>query len=387
MDCVLPSHAIRTFCSSIGTLSKIGKDLYLEFDPIEGLILHTLNDSKSAYACFRFRTTFFERCTAPPGTLSQQIQRQRKRQLNNLPSQNSGNNEDDGKYICRVPLRSLAAVVRPRKGVVSLRIRSEVSGQSEVGQSDRTSSLRSYLSFEFQLQPADTIVTVTHRVQIANETSCERADVLKDSSSELIASPSVWLRLLEPVVQRTNEVKLIIRNRSGEAGTASSVSATTFHHSTDTHQGIQQGKNSATSTNAILLANSTSMIKTETAVGCDELEEFDFVSNREHEEGMPDDVNDQIVLVFCLKEAKAMLQFCAATQNVTAGNSHASFFDQPEQAVSISFHWGGKPLVLETVAIPTNGNGDSSASPFSSMLVLATLDHSILTSERSISAS
>jgi hypothetical protein len=51
-------------------LSRIGKDLYVAFDAIEEVSLRSLNDAKSAYAYFRFEPAFFERCTAPPPTVT-----------------------------------------------------------------------------------------------------------------------------------------------------------------------------------------------------------------------------------------------------------------------------------------------------------------------------
>ena len=66
MDVVIPGHSIRTFSSSVATLSKIGNYLYIEFDPLLGLTLRTLNDAKSAFAEFHFEVGFFERCTSPP---------------------------------------------------------------------------------------------------------------------------------------------------------------------------------------------------------------------------------------------------------------------------------------------------------------------------------
>ena len=57
---------------------------------------------------------------------------------------------------------------------------------------------------------------------------------------------------------------------------------------------------------------------------------------------------------------KAMLQFCAQTNSST--------FDDDE-GVILSFHWGGRPIVIET-------DGDY----FSGELVLATLHHGIIAS-------
>ena len=49
MDCIVPSRSIRTVCAAISALSKIGKDLYVKFDRVNGLILRTLDDAKVSF--------------------------------------------------------------------------------------------------------------------------------------------------------------------------------------------------------------------------------------------------------------------------------------------------------------------------------------------------
>jgi hypothetical protein len=316
MDCVIPGHSVRLFCASIGCLSRVGKDLYVEFDAIDGLAFRTLNDAKSAYACFRYVPSFFERCTSPPPA--------RKR---SEPSQ------EMMRFSCRVPLRSLVAVVRPRKAVVALRIRSEIS------------SSVLYLSFEFQIRNQDALLTVVHRMKVA-EANGLSAVAPTDGSSEIVASPRVLLRLLEPL-RNTVEAALIIRSDM------QAVSASSFHH-TDT------ATDDADSNNAILKAASAAILKTETAIGCNEFEEFDFREDREivpDDDTMPENVNREVILVFSVKEARALLLFCSQAH-----------LDQDLRA-SLFFQWGGKPMVFRT-----------STETFSAQLVLSTLDFKLLTS-------
>ncbi|GAX15103.1 cell cycle checkpoint control protein RAD9A [Fistulifera solaris] len=317
MDCVIPGHSVRPFCSSIGCLSRIGKDLYLEFDVIEGLSLRTINDGKSAFACFRFESSFFERCTAPP--LSSRVKKRRRES-----SQESESDED--RFSCRASLRALAAVVKPRKGVAGLRIKSEIISDAL------------FLSFEFQIQHQDAVMTVVHRMKAADATGVTPV-APTDDASEMRGSPKVLLRLLEPL-KNTNQAALVIRND------AQCVSASSFHHTDAT-----------SSQNAVLQATHASILKTETAVGCDEFYEFDFHQNRsrEDDENMPEDVNSEVILVFSIKEAKSMLQYCS--------QSHLDH----ELDATLFFHWGGRPLVLDA-------KGDS----LSARLVLATLDHELL---------
>jgi hypothetical protein len=332
MDCVIPGHSVRPFCASISCLSRIGKDLYLEFDAIDGLALRTLNDAKSAYACFRFEPTFFERCTAPP----LQSSSWRKRHHSTEEEETSPSQE---RFSCRVALRALAAVVRPRKSVVALRVRSE------------TSSAALFLSFEFTLQNQDALISVVHRIKAADANAMHPV-APTDDASEIRGSPKILLQLLDPL-KNTPEAALVVGSGS------KTVSASSFHHTDTTTQQQQQGNTN--NNNAILHAANASLLKTETAIGCDEFEEFDFHQNRNLRDDMvPEDVNQEVILVFPIKEAKSMLQFCSQAH-----------LDQ-ELCVSLFFHWGGKPLVFE-----------STTDSFSARLVLATLDYKLLAPLRS----
>jgi hypothetical protein len=159
----------------------MGKDLYVEFDPLEGLTLRALNDAKSAFASFHFEPSFFERCSAPPT---------RKREEEE---------EDDNRYSCRVPLRAMAAIVRPRRHVLSLRLRNEESSQQH------------YLSFEFQLQKSG-LLTVVHRMGVAEDAQRVAATASREGGSEIITSPAILLKMLEPLHKRSPEVALIVND-------------------------------------------------------------------------------------------------------------------------------------------------------------------------------
>lgn len=215
--------------------------------------------------------------------------------------------------------------------MVSLRIRSE------------TSSATLYLSFEFHVKYEDSLLGVVHRMKASDAVGVS-AIVSKNDASEVLTSPKVLLRLLEPL-KKTNEAALFFRQGS------ETISAMSFHHSDS------EANAASSSNNAVLQAVSASSLKTETAIGCDEFAEYEFRDDRnlaDHDDA-PESVNKEVFLVFPIKEAKAMLNFC----------SHAHS-DQELQA-SLSFHWGGKPMLLET-----------STEAFSAELVLATLDHHLL---------
>jgi hypothetical protein len=341
---VIAGHAVRAFCNAIGSLSRIGKDLYLEFDAIDGLALRTLNDAKSAYACFRFEPVFFERCTSPPLSMLPRstISSSRKRRQTIASADDSQGltptQDSEARFSCRIAIRALAPIIRQRKNVVSLRVRSEIS------------EAVLFLSFEFHVQSQDTVLTVVHRMKAADANGVTPVASTEDSS-EIRGSPKTLLRLLDPL-KTTVEAALVIRSD------AQTVSASSFHHSdTMAHQ-------ARASNNVFLQTVGASLLKTETAIGCGEFEEFDFHQNRSvsNDEDIPEDVNAEVILVFPIKEAKSVLQFCS--------HSHLN----EDLSVTLHFHWGGKPLILE-----------STADTFSVRLVLATLDYKLLAPLRSIS--
>ena len=153
MDVIIPAHNLRILSSSLTTLAKIGKQLYIEFDPLTGLTLRTLNDGKSCFGEFAFDVGFFERCTSPPGsnlkkrvkvnvkssggnnntrsnTTTSGTARRRKRNQREMSTSASashrtqeteGDDHDqdledvDEKYLCRVPIRTVAAILHLAK--------------------------------------------------------------------------------------------------------------------------------------------------------------------------------------------------------------------------------------------------------------------------------
>lgn len=68
-----------------------------------------------------------------------------------------------------------------------------------------------------------------------------------------------------------------------------------FHHN-----------DTATSTNSVLQASSASLLKTETSIGVDEFEEFDFRGNRATDDDSEPTGNmeEEVTLVFGIKESK-----------------------------------------------------------------------------------
>jgi hypothetical protein len=327
MDCVIPYHAVRLFCSSVIACSKIGKDLYLDFDPIDGLTLHTLNDAKSAYVCFQYQSSFFERCTAPPLKLLENRSRKRDRSQHQLSEESN----DDTHFTCRLSIKALAAAVRQRKNVQSLRIYIE----------EESSSLR--LAFEYRLSPGgnpedawSTSLRVVHRVPLADfPVVIVSAVAARAEASEMVAQPKMFLRLLDPL-QRHSETALVIHSPTKNP----QMFATSFQQTEHTGNA-----------NALM----GSHLQTETRLSYDDLEEMEFVDDRpsDGDAEAPEDVNDVVVLVFSRREAKAVLQWSSSATEI--------------EPLHVFFHWGGRPLLLE-----------QRTETWKVELVLATLDHTIL---------
>lgn len=193
------------------------------------------------------------------------------------------------------------------------------------------------LAFEFRLQRPEGIVTkVIHKVGVAAAQSVAAVTAM-DKASELVVQPNVVLTMLEPL-RRATEMALLINE------THRLISSVSFAHD-------DMGENLAVTKQASL--------KTETSIGYDDLVEMNYVSVPDYEDDdaipPPTDLQEQVVLVFTLKEFKAMLQFCAQSQ-----------IDQ-ELPIMLRFFWGGKPIVVE-----------AKSQGFSAELVMATLDHKLL---------
>lgn len=313
MDCTIPSHNVKVFSGWVVTLGKIGSsDLYLEFDPLQGLTLRTLNDAKSAYAKVTLDPAFFEVCTEPPSS------------------------HDGNKYMCRLSIRTLYSVLKPsRKGLQSLRIRSSNNDGNQ-------------LSLEFRLVGN---YSIYHRLAVQScDHSIPAAVVEKKGCSEILIAPKLLQSMVEPL-KRSHQVALHISHQV--------ISATSFH----THI-----SSSSSTTNAT--PGSNFHFKSETTLSCEELQDFYYKDDRtaldnytendddneEHDNDMPPNVNEDVTLVFGLKELQSMLQFC----NKGGRQDNSS-------TVILYFYWGGKPLIVET-------EGDA----YAAELVLATLDYKLL---------
>ena len=421
MDVIIPSHNLKILSSAVSTLGKIGKVLYIEFDPFDGLTLRALNDAKSSFCCFHFDVGFFERCTTSSAattsttnnissrsvaarnanlasrtrnnlthggvgnsnSASSRRRRKRGRASANTPMTSTRNKEtkndednefltnNDDKYVSKVPIKTIAAVLRSRKGVSSLRIQSTTSipapttttndNGDDIQQENEVLGAQMQLSFEYSIQ-TNGIMRVVHKINVSTAEGII-AIANKDNCSEIVTLPKILLTMLDQV-KSTTEVALTVHNDECKKVVTSS-----FHYGDTT--------NSNNNGNMVLNASNAAILKTETSIDCHEFEEFHFMddfavqsvlekeqeaNNHRNETTFtppPTNVSDQVTLVFSIKEAKAMLQFCVSSQS--------SYLDGEDPRVIVNFYWGGRPLIIET-------EGES----FHGELILATVDHVLL---------
>jgi hypothetical protein len=321
MDCIVPGHSVRPFCAAISCLTRVGKEVYFEFDPIDGLTLRALNDSKSAFCAFQFDPSYFLRCTLACFTGDRPSKRRKKKKK--ARTQDDSEDDDDDRWCVRISIKALAAILRPRKNVASLQV---------VTTGD-------FLSFEFSMQrPNGLVVQVIHQVGVATANSVAAVSNTT-GSSELVVQPTVVMPMLEPL-RRAAEIALLVNETHKHVSSA-----------TVAHDDFSKEATSSLATQASL--------KTETSIRYDELVSLDYASHPDVDDDdpqpPPDDLQEQVVLVFSMKEFKALLHYCA--------HAHVDI----ELDVTISFFWGGKPLVVKA-----RGEG------FTTELVLATLDHKLL---------
>jgi Rad9 len=364
MDCIIPGVSIRPFCAAISCLSRIGKELYIDFDPLDGLSLRALNDSKSVFGSFHYEPAFFTRCNSAMRTLvkkSSSSKKNRKRRRGttrghraNANDDNDNDNDDgsdsdddndaynasdnDERWTVKIAMKALAPIVRSRKDVLHLQL----------------STVRDHLAFEFHIQKFDgSVVRIVHKVGYAPANGVA-AVASMDGSSELVIQPHVLATMLEPL-KRSIEIAILVNDKHRL------VSSVTFSHDDLPEQHA---------TAVLTRQQQQASVKTEVSVGYDDLVEVHYVGlagrtdDDDDEETTvsqsqvvqaPADLKEQVVLVFTLKEFKSFLQFCAQ-----------AVVDQ-ELQLSIQFHWGGRPMVLKTVG--ENFHGE---------LFMATLDHNLL---------
>mmetsp|Transcript_14267 Transcript_14267/g.21971 ORF Transcript_14267/g.21971 Transcript_14267/m.21971 type:complete len:146 (+) Transcript_14267:187-624(+) len=124
-----------------------------------------------------------------------------------------------------------------------------------------------------------------------------------------------------------------------------------FHHS-----------DAASSSCDTALLGASAVLKTETSMNCDDFDDFIWRSDRDvdvdvddEDEAIPSCVNNEVILVFGIKEVKAFLSFC----QYAGGNE--------DNRMGCCFEWGGRPIIFH-----------SEFDTLSVELIMATLDHRLL---------
>ena len=233
MDCVIPAHNIKVFSNAITSLCRVGKELLIEFAPREGLTLRSLNDGKSAFASYKFEPSFFERCSGKiSNTNSRSKHKNRSRDIGRECRE--GNEEDEERYMCRILLKTVAAVLKPRRGVDSLRLRSSSEHKDEnnnvdISQENYSSTsctmkngsqraamkfvdgqgVAMQLIFEFRCEPGG--LRISHRVGVSELESSVSAVAPRDNCSEIVAAPKALMKMIDPL-KRTMEVALNVNS-------------------------------------------------------------------------------------------------------------------------------------------------------------------------------
>jgi len=319
MDCVIPAHNVKIFMNAVSSLCKVGKELLLEFNPKSGLTLRTLNDAKSAFSSYKFVPSFFERCSSGASVngngnavgVIDGNRRRRRRRMNDNDNDNDDDDDDDDKYLCRVLLKTVASVLKPRRGVDTLRLRS-VEDRSSGSRNDNDDDVRGSgdqqessimrLVFEFRCEPGG--LRISHRIGVAELENSISAVAPREQCSEIVTAPKVLMSLLGPL-KRTVEVALTaVYNDKRKI-----VKLASFHHT-----------DAASSSVDIALLGANAMLKTETSMACEDFDEFLWKSNRivprqgdvsdddesddQESPDIPRSVNEEVILVFGIREVR-----------------------------------------------------------------------------------
>lgn len=343
MDCTVEGHNVRTFCLIFSCLGRIARDVYIEFTDYNGMFIKTVNDSKSAFASFHFPPRFFGRCIAVPLITSKPMS------LNYEPGLSTHENDA---FACRMPVRALNAILRPRKGTRSLRIRSHGNVVDDRHHSQEQNVLGLKLTFEFLVEhgsSSNACMRIHHSLAVAESYSIVAASPSKLHCSEIVTSSQVLFTLLE-ALRKSLEVTWTLRNANLDNDDEVPHVAVSSFNRADCVVG-----STYPSTNREISSIPNSF-KTEAIMECSEFEGFVWRGGDEIDvlDDHPANQRHEVCLVFGLKEVKALLQFCSHVDSST------------DMRVSMSFVRGGKPLIFET-----KGNA------FAATLTIATLDRTL----------
>ena len=327
MDCIVPGNSVRTITAALCCISRVGKEVAIEFDPIDGLTMRALSDSKAAFVSFHFSPSFFEdcsyRCSAKRGEGSSKRPRTQLRSSQQSQSMSQSESDDHGRphWSGCLAVRALGGVVNQRKGVTSLQL----------------ASTDDAVVFRFHIRiQHDASFQVSYKIPVSGTKS---STVLTSTrrASEITVHPTVALKMIEPL-QKTAEMALLVNDNRRY------VSSLTFGGTHDRRRTVAEVEATA--------------LKTQVTIAYDELIEVHYQPQQDSDtnaNSQPVDINQRAILVFGMKEFKAMVTFCVQA------------LEHEELPITLQFHWGGKPVLLSTTS-----------SGFETTMTVATLDHTLI---------
>ncbi|CAM9637359.1 unnamed protein product [Ascophyllum nodosum] len=301
MEVSIPQKNLKVFACAVQCLMKIGKELFIE-TTADQLVLRTLNDAKSAFSAFYFNNSggFFETFRCSDSRPSQGATGEQA----GLDSQDSAAGGDGGSVSCKVLVRAVHNILRTLKKVVRLVI--YVEGEDD-------SHIEPHLVFQMYCEFGYRKV---HRFSLQD---CEIMHaVFEGEGASRLACPPVQISQLLEHIHGTAEVAV---GASHDVLTVRS-----YHH-------------------PLTGAAERAVLKTEMSISTAEFDTYRFCGEDDEE----------VELVFSLKEIKALLHFTEATE---------------AQTLEMLFREGGDPLLFQ-----------SHSKTFAAELIMATMEPKIIRKE------
>ncbi|GMH68270.1 hypothetical protein TrLO_g10152 [Triparma laevis f. longispina] len=321
LSLLLPQSSLRTFSSSISSLHKIGRTLFLEATPTH-LTLRTLNDTKSSFMRIEFGSDFF--LELMPGELDGGQKKKRKVEEEEEEEEKEEEEEEEEEkesFVCQIPSKTVHSVLRHvRLNVLTLRITSSTSPTGTTPDSDSDSDNDdnkepTHLILSYKTHSG---TTLTHSLSMIPSPLTTVYAPINDCS--LTSIPSKVLRDLLEHMKKVVEVEVTfeekrVRFESFEGG----------------------GKGFIGSSKA--------------SIDASELTQNNFKTDRTLGPHLPPTINTHSTLVFSLRELRSLLLF--SSQNCGDENVNVECF----------YEWGGKPATFRI-----DGEG------FRGELITATMD-------------
>eukprot|EP00903_Cladosiphon_okamuranus_P013829 g12869.t2 len=313
MEVSIPHKSLKVFAQAVQCLMKVGKELFIE-TTADQLILRTLNDAKSAFAAFYFNDSggFFETCDvskqgegwgggARGGGVSQESGFDENSQASRSSQQTADGGGSAASVSCKVLVRAVHSILRTLKKVVRLVIYVE-------GEDDQ--HIEPHLVFQMYCEFGYRKV---HRFSLQD---CEIMHaVFEGEGAARLSCPPVQLSQLLEHIHGTAEVAV--------GASHDILTVRSYHH-------------------PLTGSAERSVLKTEMSISTAEFDTYKFFG--------ADD--EEVELVFSLKEIKALLHFSETTEALT---------------LEMLFREGGDPLLFQ-----------SNSNTFAAELIMATMEPKII---------